>query len=85
MMSEVRWMDRFAHNLELLLREEGMSQRDLARATGISEGTISRYLNRQCMPSVNALVNIADAFPMAQIDELLYFGERMEMKPSRRW
>lgn len=85
MMSEVRWMDRFAHSLESLLKENDMSQRDLARATGISEGTISRYLSRKCMPSVNALVNIAYAFPMAQIDEILCFGERIEMKPSRRW
>lgn len=85
MMSEVRWMDRFAHSLESLLREHDISQRELARRTRISEGTISRYLNRQCMPSVNALVNIAHAFPEARIDEILYFGEQMEMKPSRRW
>ena len=85
MMSEVKWMDRFAHNLELLLKENHMTQRDLAKATGISEGTISRYLSRQCMPSVNALVNIAHEFPVAEIYELLYFGDQLEMKPSRRW
>ena len=85
MMSEVKWMDRFAHSLELLLQENHMTQRDLARATGISEGTISRYLNRQCMPSVNALVNIAHEFSVAGIDEILYFGDQIEMKPSRRW
>lgn len=85
MMSEVKWMDRFAHSLESLLQENHMTQRDLAKAAGISEGTISRYLNRQCMPSVNALVNIAHEFPVAGIDEILYFGDQIEMKPSRRW
>lgn len=84
-MSECEWMDKFAHYLRLLLDENHMTQQDLADATGISKGTISRYLNRQCMPSVNALVNIADVFPCAEIDELLYFGKPMELKPSRRW
>lgn len=85
MMSEVEWMDRFAHSLKILLTEANMTQRELAQRTGISEGTISRYLRCQCMPSVNALVNIASVFPYAGIDELVYFGKPIEMKPSRRW
>ena len=84
-MSEVEWMDRFAHSLDFLLKEADMTQRDLALKTGISESTISRYLKCKCMPSANALINIASVFPYAGIDEILYFGKPIEMKPSRRW
>ena len=83
-MSEVEWMDIFAGNLQSLMDEENMSQNELARRTGISQGTISRYLNRQCMPSVNALVNIAEVFTGCNINDLLYFYKPMELRPSRR-
>ena len=84
-MSEVEWMKIFAGNLRSLMEESQMTQQELSRMTGISQGTISRYLNAQCMPSVNALVNIADAFPCADINDLLYFYKPIEMKPSKRW
>lgn len=84
-MSEVEWMKIFAGNLRSLMEESRMTQQELSRMTGISQGTISRYLNAQCMPSVNALVNIADAFPCADINDLLYFYKPIEMKPSKRW
>ena len=84
MMSEMEWMDIFASNLRSLMDEERMSQNELARKTGISKGTISRYLNAQCMPSVNALVNIAHVFKGCDITDLLYFYDNMELRPSRR-
>ena len=83
-MSEVEWMDIFAANLQSLMNEERMSQSELSRRTGISQGTISRYLNAQCMPSVNALVNIAHVFEGAEITDLLYFYKPIELSQSRR-
>lgn len=85
LMSELEWMDIFADNLRSLMNEERMSQNELSRRTGISQGTISRYLNKQCMPSVPALVNIAHVFRGIEITDLLYFYKPMEMRPSRRW
>lgn len=85
MMTEYEWLDTFAGNLRSIMDECCMSQRELSRQTGISEGNISRYLNRQCMPSVNALINIAYVFPCADIGDLLCFDDRVEMRPSRRW
>ena len=84
MMSEMEWMDIFAGNLRSLMNEERISQNELARKTGISKGTISRYLSAQCMPSVNALVNIAHVFKGCEITDLLYFYDNMELRPSRR-
>lgn len=83
MMSELEWMDIFGDNLRSLLEEQWMSQQELADATGISKSTISRYINKQCMPSVAALVNIAYALN-CEIDDILYFGDRLEFRPSRR-
>lgn len=87
MMSEVQWIDTFAGNLRSLLDETGMSQRELAKLTGISEVTISKYLHRQCMPSVAALVNIYHVFNQyvnVSINDLLYFYDKLEFRPSRR-
>ena len=83
-MSELEWMNIFACNLRSLMDEVNMSQNELARRTGISKGTISRYLSARCMPSVNALVNIANVFKGCDINDLLYFYEPMELRPSRR-
>ena len=85
LMTESEWMDIFADNLQSLMDEERMSQNELARRTGISQGTISRYLNKQSMPSVPALVNIAHVFRGVEITDLLYFYKPMELRPSRRW
>lgn len=83
MMSELEWMDIFGDNLKSLLEEQWMSQQELADATGISKSTISKYIHKQCMPSVAALVNIAYALN-CEIDDILYFGDRLEFRPSRR-
>lgn len=84
-MTELQWMRIFAGNLQSLMDEERMSQNELAKRTGLTQGTISRYLSAQCMPSVNALVNIAHVFKGVEITDLLYFYDRIELKPSRRW
>lgn len=84
MMTELQWMRIFAGNLQSLMDEERMSQNELAKRTGISQATISRYLSARCMPSVNALINIAHVFKGVEITDLLYFYDRIEMRPSRR-
>lgn len=87
MMSEVKWIDTFAGNLRSLLDETGMSQRQLAKLTGISEVMISKYLHRQCMPSVAALVNIYHVFYQylnITANDIFYFYDKLELRPSRR-
>ncbi len=86
-MSEVEWIDIFSGNLRSLLDETGMTQRELAKASGISEVMISKYLRKQCMPSVAALVNIYHVFNQylnVTINDILYFYDRLEFRPSRR-
>ena len=45
-MSQQEWLDIFGDNLLSILEEEGISQKELSRLTGLSESTISRYINK---------------------------------------
>ena len=86
MLTEQEWLEIFAANLRSLMDESNMSQRELSRISGVSESALSKYLNAKSMPSVNALVNIAYAFPCAGFEDLLVFSDdRIELRPSRRW
>lgn len=72
-MSEAEWLNIFGDNLRDILAEQWMSQEELAEATGISEGTISKYVNKKLMPSMCSLIKMSRALSMT-LDELMDFG-----------
>lgn len=47
--------------LEKELKQRGMMQRDLAKASGLNDGTISRYLRMQQNATDRSVKKIADA------------------------
>ena len=59
MITESELIDVFKNNLVTTMDEKGYSQKDLSYETGLSEMTISRYVNGQSMPKLSALFNIA--------------------------
>ena len=73
-MSENEWLDIFADNLRDYIKESGLSQYELSEKTKISQTTISRYLNKQQMPSVKAVLNLSYALE-CDLYELIDFGE----------
>lgn len=75
-MSEVEWMDIFGDNLRDILKEQNMSRRELAQVLGISEATVSRYINKKQMPTMEVIVNMAYELSMS-VDELIDFGDRV--------
>lgn len=75
-MTEQEWIDIFGDNLLEMLGEANMSQKELAEDTGLTEATISRYINKQRMPTVRALVNIAYSLGCS-FDELMDFGDQV--------
>lgn len=75
-MTELEWLNIFSDNLVSILNEYGMTQRELADAAGLSESAISQYVNKQKIPSLRAIINIADTLNMS-IDELVDFGDRV--------
>lgn len=76
-MSEIEWLDIFGTNLIVMLDENLMTQKDLAEATGLSEGTISKYVNKTQMPTVRAILNISYALNCS-LDDLIDFGDTIE-------
>ena len=69
-MSEVELIDIFADNLRDLMAERGYSQRELERESGINHASISRYLKKEQIPTVKALINLAFALE-CDLDKLV--------------
>lgn len=76
-MSEQEWIDIFGDNLRDILKEYGYTQRDLADALGTTEATISRYVNKQRMPSLKMAINMSLELGI-DLDEFVVFDERIE-------
>ncbi len=72
--------------LPLLLRERGMSVRELSRRSGIAQSTVNSYTKKNSNPSdLHALKRIAEALGNIPLDYLI-FGEKptvdLEKLPS---
>ena len=75
-MTEAAWVRTFGDNLASILDEYRITQRELADEAGLSESTISRYINKETAPSIFAIINISYALDIS-IDELIDFGDRV--------
>jgi len=60
------WKDRVAS----LMVKKGINQKDLARLSGITESSVSRYLKSDQRPRVDVLINFAKALEV-KVDYLL--------------
>lgn len=63
-------MKQFRHNLLILMRARGMSQRELADATGIGKPGVCRILAGKEQVTLQRAQRIADAFDLT-LPELL--------------
>lgn len=75
-MSEQEWLDIFGDNLAEMMYEQGYSQRDLADATGLSESSISHYVNKTRVPTIKAIINIAYVLD-CDFNDFIDFGDRI--------
>ena len=73
-MTEHEWLDIFGDNLVSLMKDWNMSQSELSQRSGISQSSISAYINKRKMPGVKALINIADVFDVS-LDDFMNFGD----------
>lgn len=60
-----------------LIKERGMSQKDFARATGISQSTISDWKTKRTNPAADKIMVICDVLGVTPI-ELLTSGEQFK-------
>ena len=73
-MTESEWLDIFASNLASILKETGTTQRELAYASGLTEGAISNYIHKRKIPTIKAIINMSIALDIS-VSEFVDFGE----------
>lgn len=76
-MSQQEWLDIFGDNLASILEEQQISQKELSRLTGLSESTISRYINKLQMPNMRAIINISYALNWS-FEDMLNYGSMLD-------
>ena len=76
-MMESEWLDIFSNNLIELIRDRGYTQADLAEDTGLSEATISAYINKRRIPKVTTLLNLALVLD-CELEDLTGYVDRIE-------
>ena len=54
-------MSKFTERTKSIMAEKGVSQKELAKVSGISESSISRYLSGDLEPRMDILSNISRA------------------------
>lgn len=76
-MTEKEWLEIFGENLLYLMERMGYTQRELADAAGLSESAISHYINKQKIPGVKAIINLAYVLD-CDVADLIDFSERIK-------
>lgn len=76
-MTRKEWRHNFSLRLRQLLIDEDISQMELAEIIGVSDATISNYINEKQTPTMEVIVNIAYEFRIT-IDDLIDFGEPID-------
>ena len=76
-MTKIEWAEIFSDNLREIMSEKGYNQEQLAEDSGISQSTISEYLNKKYIPSATAILNIAYALDCDIVD-LVDFGDTVD-------
>lgn len=76
-MTKEEWLFKFSCELSGNMNFIRMTPAQLAKKTGLSRSTISRYLNGEREPSSIAVLKIANALDL-NVEELIDFGEPIE-------
>ena len=76
-MTEKEWNHRIAITLRQKMKEADITQVELARASHLSQGSISRYLSESTIPDIRAIINLSVALN-CPVGDLADFGERVK-------
>ena len=71
------WKQKFSIKVNELMRNNNMTQSQLAKSTGISKGRLSEYLSMKAMPTIFAVINIACVLDVS-VSSITDFGERID-------
>lgn len=70
MISEIEAIEIFGDNLRDLMYDARINQSELARESHLTQGTISKYLKKQQMPTMKAIMNLCYALNCSYQDLL---------------
>ena len=73
-MSEVEWLRNFGNALEEAMEYTNTEQAELADILGMSQASVSRFINGLQMPSVKIVLKIAHELDW-NVDDLVNFGD----------
>lgn len=76
-MTEFEYIDIFGDNLIDIMREQDITQRELAKKAKVPQSSISKLINKKSMPSVKVAINLAYALGLS-MDELIDLGDTIE-------
>lgn len=71
--------DVFGTRLKRFMQEKNMTQRKLAKATGLTDVTISRYTNGTRLPGADELLKLSNALSVSA-DDLIGIGKAGETR-----
>lgn len=74
--AEKAWAERFSKNLKRAIEDSDMSQAEIARKTGLGQGTISRYLTGDRSPKAYHITELSKVLGVSTddlIDDNPYF------------
>lgn len=76
-MTELEWMKIFGQNLKEIMEEQGYTNKDLAKATNLSEAAISNYTRGLKIPNLRAIINMT--YELNQdLNDFIDFGDRID-------
>ena len=64
----------FGEHLKSLIEEKGMTQKELARRTGLTEASVSRYISGHRTPRITQAYRMAWAIGI-DMNTLIYLGK----------
>ena len=73
-MQKDEYAKAFGEYLKSLLEEKGMTQAELARRTGMTEASVSRYISGQRTPRISQAYEIAEVIGI-DMNTLIYLGK----------
>ncbi len=66
-------MDNIGNRIKTIMKEKGISQKELSKSIGISQSVISSYLNNKSFPTAPVIMKISKFFGITT--DYLLFGD----------
>ena len=73
--------EKLHHRVKFLMKELGLTQRELAARSGLTEASVSKYLSGARTPQLNAVIALAKALK-TDADFLLGINKKEEKKTA---